>query len=194
MSKKVIAKKPYCKVCYDAGKAESEYTSHWVKDLNGKTNCPTLLNTECRYCFKLGHTAKFCEALAKNNKKKDIRPSYDVVKKEEKKSTNVFMSLCEDSDHEEEVVKEKVVKEKVVKEKVVKEEFPYLCEPKFRTEVKTGWAAIAAIPKKVIEEPKISGLVNLSHYIKEEPKHVKFLKSWADWSDSEDERYEDDDW
>ena len=196
MSKKVIVKKPYCKVCHDAGKTESEYTTHWVKHLNGKTTCPTLLNTECRYCFKLGHTAKFCDILAKNNKKKDIRPSYDVnVKKEEKKPTNVFMILLEDSDHEEKVEKKKVVKKKVVKEKV-KEEFPYLCQQKIRTDVKTGWAAIAAIPKKVAEEPKNNGLVNLFDYIKEEkpkaePRQVPF-KSWADWSDSEDEEEEED--
>ena len=36
MSKNVSMKKPYCKVCHDAGKTESEYTSHWVKDLTGK--------------------------------------------------------------------------------------------------------------------------------------------------------------
>ena len=63
-----LGNKPFCKVCQDAGKPESEYASHWVKDLTGKTTCPTLLNTECRYCFKLGHTAKFCDNLIKVNK------------------------------------------------------------------------------------------------------------------------------
>jgi|LauGreSBDMM110SN_4_FD.fasta_scaffold01263_4 hypothetical protein len=67
------AKKPYCKVCHDAGKPESDYTSHHVRSLpdkqgNSKITCPTLLNTECRFCYDLGHTAKFCPVLA--NKKK----------------------------------------------------------------------------------------------------------------------------
>ena len=28
-----IIKKPYCKVCFDTGKSESEYTSHWVRGI-----------------------------------------------------------------------------------------------------------------------------------------------------------------
>ena len=81
------AKKPYCKVCHDAGKSESEYTSHWVKSLpdrNGKSNvtCPTLLSNECRYCFKLGHTAKFCPVLVQNKKDKD-RSERQVTHREE---------------------------------------------------------------------------------------------------------------
>jgi len=54
---------PYCKVCYDAGKPKSEYTSHFVKDQpgpNGKVVCPTLLNQACRICHKTGHTSSYC--------------------------------------------------------------------------------------------------------------------------------------
>ena len=54
---------PYCKVCYDAGKSKSEYTSHFVKDQpgpNGKVICPTLLNQACRICHKDGHTSSYC--------------------------------------------------------------------------------------------------------------------------------------
>ena len=54
---------PYCKVCYDAGKPKSEYTSHFVKDQpgpNGKVICPTLLNQACRICHKDGHTSSYC--------------------------------------------------------------------------------------------------------------------------------------
>jgi len=39
--------KPFCKVCFDAGKSEVEYTSHFVKSepgIKGKVVCPTLLN------------------------------------------------------------------------------------------------------------------------------------------------------
>ena len=64
-------KKPFCKVCCDAGKSEKEYTSHFVKDRDGKTTCPTLLNQECRYCFQAGHTVKFCEVLKKREQEKE---------------------------------------------------------------------------------------------------------------------------
>ena len=59
----VSATKPYCKVCYDAGRPEQEYTSHFVKDQpgpQGKVICPTLLNQACRICNKTGHTSSYC--------------------------------------------------------------------------------------------------------------------------------------
>jgi hypothetical protein len=59
----VSATKPYCKVCYDAGRPEQEYTGHFVKDQpgpQGKVICPTLLNQSCRICNKTGHTSSYC--------------------------------------------------------------------------------------------------------------------------------------
>jgi len=201
MSRTTNVKKPYCKVCQDAGKPESEYTSHWVKDLSGKTTCPTLLSTECRYCFKLGHTAKFCNVLAKNNKEKDRaeRKLQAMITEKpkpvvQKKPQNGFAALCEDSDSEEEVI--------------IVIEYPSLLKknevevPKVKPEVNTGWAAIAAKPaqvKKVVEHTKPTGLVLLSDYIKpekviEKPKVAPWAvskqvvkKSWVDESDSEDD-------
>ena len=78
------AVKPFCKVCYDAGKPEREYTSHFVKSKpgnDGKVVCPYLLSLECSYCKqKDGHTARYCPKLhekktaqATENK----RPVYD---------------------------------------------------------------------------------------------------------------------
>ena len=59
--------KPFCKVCYDAGKSEREYTSHYVKNKpgnEGKVVCPYLLSLVCTYCKKKeGHTAKHCPSL-----------------------------------------------------------------------------------------------------------------------------------
>jgi hypothetical protein len=65
--------KKFCKVCFDAGKPETVYTNHTVKTMNvrtGKmeTTCVTLLALECRYCFKAGHTVKFCPVLKESNK------------------------------------------------------------------------------------------------------------------------------
>ena len=59
----VAAPTPYCKVCRDAGKPASEYTSHFVKDQpgpEGKIVCPTLLNQACRICHNTGHTSSYC--------------------------------------------------------------------------------------------------------------------------------------
>jgi len=64
-------KKPFCKVCCDAGKSEKEYTSHFVKDRDGKVTCPTLLGQECRYCFRAGHTVKFCPVLKEREQEKE---------------------------------------------------------------------------------------------------------------------------
>jgi hypothetical protein len=96
-SNKSIIKKPYCKVCHDAGKHESEYTNHWVKDLNGKTICPTLLNTECRYCFKRGHTAKFCSKI-KNKENEQTIKIQNKTKTNQNKPTNGFAVLYNDDD------------------------------------------------------------------------------------------------
>lgn len=183
---KIQTKKPFCKVCQDAGESESIYTSHWVKDLTGKTTCPRLLNTECRFCYKLGHTTKFCGEIKKMNKEKERmekkaveKPQKQVPKKQT--PTNTFASLCEDSDSD---------TEPALKIEVV-------------SPVSNSWAAIASKPKqqKPVELPvQKSGLVLMSDCIKrekqierEEPKAAPWAqkqiqkKSWADESDSEDD-------
>ena len=64
--------KPFCKVCFDAGKSEREYTSHFVKSKpgnDGKVVCPYLLSLECSYCKKKdGHTARYCPKLQEKEK------------------------------------------------------------------------------------------------------------------------------
>lgn len=207
-----VNKKPYCKVCFDAGKPESEYTSHWVRSLpdrNGKTSvlCPTLLDTECRYCYGLGHTAKFCPVLERNQKEReraDRRAAATASERanqkmsEVKKPASMFDALRDDSDSEEEV-------------KVIKpvENFPVLGAaakkievtlPKTEPEVKTGWAAIVAKPKedvfmKQIEERSVmKSLPQAASKPKPEVKAAPWVaarrepvltKSWADWSDSD---------
>jgi len=67
---------PYCKVCRDAGKPESEYTSHFVKDQpgpNGKVICPTLLNQACRICNNTGHTSSYCPEYKSRREEPSIR-------------------------------------------------------------------------------------------------------------------------
>ena len=67
MNKKAT-KAPFCKVCFDTGKPESVYTSHFVRDVPGESGvvvCPTLLDIQCRYCKKKGHTTSKCPILKK---------------------------------------------------------------------------------------------------------------------------------
>jgi hypothetical protein len=135
------SKKPYCKVCHDAGKPESMYTSHCVKTYNintGKTDttCPTLLALECRYCYKNGHTVKFCPIL-EANKKMDNERARDRARQERpqhvqqqqqqapnKTLRSAFAALAEESDDEEVQVQEVQVQEVQVKPEV--DEFPSL--------------------------------------------------------------------
>lgn len=172
------SKKPYCKVCFDAGKPESEYTSHWVRSLpdrNGKTSvlCPTLLDTECRFCYELGHTAKFCPVLEKNKKDRESKAGralgadrkYQASASEKtnqkapepKKPASIFDALREDSSDSEDERKVSIKSTPV-------EKFPVLggsskrvevTLPKTEPEVKTGWAAIAAKPKEDMVMKKV---------------------------------------
>lgn len=162
---------PHCKVCQDAGKP---YDTHWVKDRNGNTTCPTLLNTECRYCYKLGHTAKYCDILAKKNKvaKKVEQSSHKVIDTkpvEKKKPVNRFADLSDDDCEIGEAYFESC-----------KKKWPILFEP-------PSWAGIVAKPKE--ENPTVpviedTGFIVLSKKPIEKPI---LKKSWADLSDSEDE-------
>jgi hypothetical protein len=66
--------KKFCKVCQDAGKPESMYTSHFVRDRpgpDGKVVCPTLLSQNCRGCGKSGHTYKYCKLIIQEKKQQD---------------------------------------------------------------------------------------------------------------------------
>ena len=111
---KCNSKKPFCKVCHDAGKPESDYTGHHVRSLpdkqgNTKVTCPTLLNTECRYCYELGHTAKFCPAIAKRQKAEDrhhreeIRTAKQPVEKPKVDLRGGRFNVLLSDDEEEEV-------------------------------------------------------------------------------------------
>ena len=197
--------KPFCKVCKDAGKSESEYTSHFVKSQDGnKIICPTLLSQECRYCFKSGHTVKFCQVLLKkkNEEARVIKTKshfednnkQSKQKQNQNKNQNIFSIIAEEDDNES------------------KEEFPALNKINSITNVNNTntitYASLAAKPKpceiktKAEEEVKKTKTV-LS--LKLPSTLVK--KSWADWSDSEDEeeqeelynknshdKYNDNDW
>jgi len=138
-------KKFYCKVCHDAGKTESVYTSHCVKTYNintGKTDttCPTLLALECRYCFGKGHTVKFCPVL-EANKKNEVERARDVARQQyhakqeqvaapvqsKRKPANTFAALDSDeSEDETEQVQVQVPTQVQIQVPTPKDDFPAL--------------------------------------------------------------------
>lgn len=67
---------PFCSVCRDAGRPESEYTSHFVKDQpgpDGKVVCPLLLSQRCRFCNEFGHTPSQCHKLQLKKMQKKLK-------------------------------------------------------------------------------------------------------------------------
>ena len=62
------AKKPFCKVCFDAGKADTAHFIRKTPDPKSQVTCPTLLALECRYCLQHGHTVKYCTVLKQQDK------------------------------------------------------------------------------------------------------------------------------
>jgi hypothetical protein len=107
--------KKFCKVCQDAGKLESEYTSHNVresKDPKSKTLCPTLLAQECRHCFRKGHTVKYCSILKKQQTPPTSYVGTSDNKKKKNEITNVFMLLESESEGEEEMDTQEVLTDK----------------------------------------------------------------------------------
>lgn len=208
----------FCKVCQDAGKLESEYRSHFIRetrDPNSRVVCPTLLALECRFCFKKGHTIKYCVVLKKCTSHE--APRTQVVKKPEVKpkgksvNHNTFAVLDSDSEEEEEVVPAKKpieVKKPIEAKKPieVKEEFPALSALSLtrNQSVSTNYAAalLRPAPKVEVIAPfplSIKNPVDCRAAPKAEAKPAPWASgaskvpttSWGAWdSDSEEEEDE----
>lgn len=75
---------PFCKVCRDAGKPKSVYTSHYPRENpapGSNVVCPLLLSQTCNYCHKPGHTIRYCSVLRNNKKLKndiDVQMHIDI--------------------------------------------------------------------------------------------------------------------
>lgn len=191
---KSVAQKPFCKVCHDAGKPESEYTSHFVRsDLGpkGKVVCPTLLSLECRYCFEKGHTVSFCVVLKKHknaDKKAVARTEFAEASvqsplKAPTKATNRFGTLDQDA------ASDKAKETQVKKQTKAKEEFPVLCGvPKKEVLKPSTTLSYAAQAAKALDMPV---LTRQSHYKEKPAIQKKVSKRWADWTDSDDDEDEE---
>ena len=105
-------KKMHCKVCESAKKPLSVINSHYPKNRDGFTVCPTLLSQKCKGCGKSGHTVKYCVPVAAPM----AVPKKAAVKKVTKIALVNINVLYESSDDEEqEQVQEQQKKEKKVK-------------------------------------------------------------------------------
>lgn len=97
----------HCKVCESAKKPISMITSHFTKNREGVTVCPTLLSQECKHCGKKGHTIKYCSKKAKEDDKIWIQQQesqYSDNKKANKKSAKILLAsfnVLYESDEEE---------------------------------------------------------------------------------------------
>jgi hypothetical protein len=123
-----IIQKKHCKVCQDAGKTEAEYTSHFTRETADPTSrviCPTLLAQECRFCFKKGHTVKYCKRAKESNDRKlhqhNPKPAaIQSTKKQQPIVTNSFAAAFDSEDESSD--NENQDQDQVIKE----EEFPTL--------------------------------------------------------------------
>jgi hypothetical protein len=217
--------KPYCKVCHDAGKDESEFRSHSVRskpDYYGKTVviCPTLLAAECKYCYKPGHTVKFCPVITANkkqlNKVQSLHRRMEAEERDKKKKVSKpksgFAVLADSSDSEKEVKKvAKIAPKQVAKsdakiatklavQSVIKmDEFPALSSTKkeVKPTVITGWAAITAKSTEQFQDEKIMQEIMEKSIKRMQPPFMKakivpqVKKSWAEWTDSDDDEEEE---
>ena len=203
------SKKPYCKVCHDAGKPESVYTSHCVKTYNintGKTDttCPTLLALECRYCWKTGHTVKFCPVLEENKRmdaqraRERARHEYQARQEQQQaavqtqnKPKNAFAAFAEEQEDEEREAQEEVAKQELQAKQELKaeQEFPALMGNTrvVQNNNAKSYSCVAATPadERRLEMARQQRLQQAAQ-VEAQKKAV----SWADEEDSEDEVYE----
>jgi hypothetical protein len=193
----VKAVKPFCKVCHDAGKPESEYTSHFVKSapgIGGVVVCPTLLAQECGYCHTAGHTVSYCKLLKQHQKSKEhynrkcdfLETQSKTAVPATKQNKSSFAALAEDSDDENDA--------KVVKQAIC--EFPALCEIKHSENPKSiSYAEMVSKPIVPTGNGMIDAYLNQVQR-ESKPKKTKtktivthnVSRRWVDMmSDSEDD-------
>jgi len=119
---KVASETKYCAHCFNLGMPETKYRSHYIRataDPNSVVVCPELLATECKYCFKTGHTVTKCPILASQKKnEKKVKYQEEVANKQQEEAkktpnkkqvaTTRFAALDSDSEDEEQTPQQKV--------------------------------------------------------------------------------------
>lgn len=209
-NKNTVSDQKYCKVCQDAGKSEAEFRSHFTResrDPNSKVTCPLLLALECRYCYKNGHTVKYCPIIKereKQNKREEAsyrhyemgKKASNPIEKTKQAPKNAFTCLNCDSDDED-------------NNKPLTEEFPELVKANItvlntNNNKNSNYAAAlaTAVPEpKVVKSVPIAIPLSLPNTTVPVPtKKIEFpniiqktsMLSWADEeSDSSDDEEEE---
>lgn len=192
----------FCKVCQDAGKTEAEYRSHFIRetpDPSSNVICPTLLALECRYCYKNGHTVKYCPEI-KNKKPRESfqstwveRGAKPTSENTQNVKKNTFGCLEYDTDEEE---------SNVSVNETMRENFPALCSiSKSPVVIKGNYASALTTPvpvPKVVRIPVPKLEQEPEKYIKTSAVPLPYFKgpfaSKMDWTafdtDSEEEEEE----
>ena len=178
---------PFCKVCIDAGHPKTVYESHWVKTLDGKVCCPTLLEQSCRYCKVKGHTVKFCNLLKEEEPKQlqpnnNNKPLHIIKPKQFAPTTNVFNMLYE-SDSDDDETKNKTTKQKGHSVKaiipapkpVIKSTAPLIHAKTYATVLTNEAKSKEDTPLLTIDTPNTCRIF----------QNIKIIKNWADYSDSD---------
>lgn len=156
-----------CKVCFDAGKPDTLYNSHFVRatpNKNSRVVCPTLLSTICRYCHKEGHTYSHCPrrlndesgSISSDNSVTTVESNSSNPTKRMSKPTNVFSVLDSDSEDDTETI-------------------PSIETITYNHE-KSSYLMAVLRPAPVI---------SASEQAREVFRGCKFNRNWADYSDSD---------
>ena len=175
---KQVVPQPFCKVCKDSDKSEAMYTSHWVKDKQGKVCCPTLLSQQCRYCNNHGHTIKFCKFAVEDNNRSKLVLKVVTKAPEVKLANKPQTSLMSNN-------RWSALAAEAAPAQALAEEYPSLSpnvtlRPHQKQFATLSFAAVAAIPLAFPQDtPKVI----------QKSAPVKFSRNWAD-DDSSDEEEE----
>ena len=110
---------PFCNVCRNAGKPESVYTSHIVRQTHNLMSpevSPTILNNVCSHCSGIGHFPSSCPVLKQSKKMEkaslalEKKRKFQLLELKEKdaaksikKSNNPFDGLDSSDDEEESI-------------------------------------------------------------------------------------------
>jgi hypothetical protein len=185
----------YCKVCHDAGKSESEYRSHFIRDSrdpNSTVMCPTLLALECRYCYKNGHTVKYCPSIKDKDKQQRRTEStirHQNIPQLKPKGNPITHNdfTCLECDSDEDQVLNPILKP-VLKPVLTKprEQFPALSNKIFQVqEVNRNYAE--ALNKEPVTLPESSSLGTRPAPWASRVQQIFSKTSWADEVDSDSE-------
>jgi hypothetical protein len=179
------SEKPFCGVCFNSGKNEKLYTSHFTKSVAGAKGiilCPTILQHTCEYCKEKGHFKSNCRVLKQKEKMNEKTESKEVNNKNIQKilnktpaptKKNRFSLAFDDSDGDDEVIR-------VVNEEKTPAEVIFI--PK---QYKISYSMIANTPVKEKRDrhsqdaKKNPEELNLFNYVTPLKKKNMF-HSWAD--------------